>query len=229
MAKSKKKVVIENERTVLQPVLFSDAGEKSQAILLPDVDNLDEITSYRALRKKRQKRAIIRAILWTFIVLLLPIFIFFTVIIISPTGGHNFFGYTFYIVTETSMVPEFGVNDMIIVKTDFNVDDITVGTDVTFIRESDGQVVTHRVKSFTDTEKGREYITRGVNNSFDDDPVNFNNILGIKINQSTTAGNVIMFLRSGIGMVVLFTFFGVIIAGLYISFKLSNDIRAVGK
>ena len=229
MARKIKKVTIENQRTVLQPVSFSDAGEKSQAILLPDIDNINELASYKALRGKRFKRAILRTVLWFFIILLLPVMIFFTVIICSPNSAHNFFGYTFYIVSSNSMVPDFDENDMIVVKTNFSIDEIKIGTDITFLRADDGQIVTHRVKSFEDTESGRVYTTRGINNSFDDSPVNFNDIQGIKINSSRPIGNIIVFLRSGIGLVVLFLFFGLIIAGLYISFAYSNDIRAVGK
>ena len=229
MAKKKNSVVFENDRTVLQPVLFSDSGEKSRAILIPENDNLDEMASYKNLRKKRVKRAISRCILWSLIMVLLPILVFFTVVIVSPTSGHNFFGYTFYLVTSNSMVPEIDVFDMIVVKTDFTIDDIQVGTDVTFLRESDGKIVTHRVKSFEDTESGRVYITRGVNTTFDDAPLNFNNIMGVKVRVAPILGDIVTFFRSPGGMIVLFSFFALLIAGIYISFIFSNDIRAVGK
>lgn len=229
MAKKKKDIVFENDRTVLQPVLFSDSGEKSRAILIPENDNLDEMSSYKNLRKKRIKRAVSRCILWSLIVICLPILVFFTVVVVSPTTGHNFFGYTFYLVTSNSMVPEIDVFDMIVVKTDFTIDDIQPGTDVTFLRESDGKIVTHRVKSFEDTESGRVYTTRGVNTSFDDAPLNFNNIMGVKVRVAPILGDIVTFFRSPGGMIVLFSFFAVLIAGIYISFIFSNDIRAVGK
>ena len=127
------------------------------------------------------------------------------------------------------MVPEIDVFDMIVVKTDFTIDDVKVGTDVTFLRESDGKIVTHRVKSFEDTESGRVYITRGVNTTFDDAPLNFNNIMGVKVKVSPVLGDIVTFFRSPGGMIVLFSFFAVLIAGIYISFIFSNDIRAVGK
>lgn len=229
MAKDKRRVKIENDRTVLQPVQFFDDGEKSRAILIPEVDNLDEMASYKNLRKKRLKRAISRAVLWSLIVILLPVLVFFTVVIISPTSGHNFFGHTFYLVTSNSMVPVFDPFDMIIVKTEFGVEDIEIGTDVTFLRKSDGEIVTHRVVGFEDTESGRVYTTRGVNNTFDDEPLNFNNIMGIMVHVSVVLGDVVTFLRSTGGMFVLFSFFALLIAGIYVSFFFSNDIRAVGK
>lgn len=229
MAKDKRKVISENDRTVLQPVQFLDAGVQSRGILIPEIDSLDEVSSYKNLRKKRVKRAISRAILWSLIVIMLPVLVFFTVVIISPTSGHNFFGHTFYLVTSNSMVGEFDPFDMIIVKTNFNIEDIQVGTDVTFLRESDGEIVTHRVIGFEDTESGRIYTTRGVNNHFDDEPLNFNNIMGIKVHVSILLGDIVTFLRSTVGMIVLFSFFALLIAGIYVSFFFSNDIRAVGK
>lgn len=230
MGRDKKKIIIENQRTVLQPVLFSEDGEQESAILTPEIDTLDERVSYRNLRKKRIKRAVSRAILWTVIVLLLPIMVFFTIIVFSPNSGHSFFGYTFYIVASNSMRPEFEEGDMIIVKTDFSFEEIQIGTDITFVRESDGKIVTHRIRSYADTENGREYTTRGINNMVDDDTtVNFNNIIGVKIKTLVAFGDVITFFRSTVGMIVLFLSFGLLMAGIFISFKFSNDVRAVGK
>ncbi|MBQ9790044.1 MAG: signal peptidase I [Clostridia bacterium] len=231
MKKKQKNLIGENERTVLQPVLFSDDGEKSRGILIPETDTLDELASYKNLRKKRIKRAISRAVLWTLLVGLLPIFVFFSVIIFSPNTGNSFFGYTLYLVKTNSMVPEFCPGDMIMVKTNFSIDDIKPGTDITFVRLSDGEIVTHRVKSYVDTENGREYTTYGINvpQGDDDDPVNFNNILGVRIKTLTTLGSIVTFFRSTVGLIVFFAIFAVLIGGIYVSFVFSNDIRAVGK
>ena len=229
MKRRKKNVVFENDRTVLQPVLFSDAGEKSRAILVPQIDNLDELSSYKNLRRKRIRLAITRSVLWTVIVLLLPIIIFITVVVFSPNSGHSFFGYTYYLVTTESMRPEIDVGDMIVVKTNFTIDDIEIGTDITFIRDFDEKVVTHRVRSYEDTEEGRVYITRGINTTFYDDPINFNNILGVKIRVDAGLGKIVTFFRSTVGMITMFSFFAALFVGFYFSFKYSNDIRAVGK
>ena len=164
--KSNKKVNFENDRTVLQSVQFSDAGEMARSVIIPDNDNLDEMASYKNLRKKRLKRALVSAILWLILIIILPIMVFLGVMVFSsPDTGHNFFGYTFYLVSANSMVPEIEPWDMIIDKTNITIDDIEIGTDITFVRRDDGKVVTHRVKSFKDTESGRIYITRGINNT----------------------------------------------------------------
>lgn len=231
MAKRQKKFIGENERTVLQPVLFSDDGEKSRAILIPETDTLDELSSYKNLRKKRIKRAISRAVLWTLLVAFLPVMVFFSVVVFSPNVGHSFFGYTFYLVTSTSMVPDFCKDDMIMVKTNFSIDEIQPGTDITFLRVSDGEIVTHRVRTYNDTDNGREYTTYGINvpQGDDSEPVNFNNVLGVRVKTLSVLGSIVTFFRSTVGMIVLFVIFAVFIAGIYVSFMFSNDIRAVGK
>ena len=85
------------------------------------------------------------------------------------------------------------------------------------------------MKSFVDTSRGREFITHGINNNFDDQPVNYNDVLGIMIDIRPTTGMILTFFRSTAGMIVMFSTFATILIGLYISFLLSNDIRSVGK
>jgi len=231
MKNKKRKIVGENDRTVLQPVLFGDENEKERGILSPEIDTMDELVSYKSLRKRRIKLAITRAVIWTLIVALLPIIVFCIVMVFSSNSGNNFFGYSYYIVETGSMRPEFSEGDLIIVKTNFTIDEIQSGVDISFVREIDGKVVTHRVKSFEDTENGREYITYGINvpQGNDLDTVNYNNIIGLRIATSESLGEVIMFLRSPSGMVVMFSVFALMFAGVFVSFRLSNDIRAVGK
>ena len=225
----KKNIVFENDRTVLQPVQFSMSGEKEKAILVPEIDNLDELSSYKSLRRKRIKLAVTRACIWLLSLIILPLMVFLSVMVFSSNKGHNFFGVTYYLVTSDSMEPEINQWDMIVVKSDFTIEDIDIGSDITFLREFDGKIVTHRVTSFEDTESGRMYTTKGVNNIFYDEPVNFNNVLGVKKAVKPILGDIVVFFRSVPGMIVMFSFFGLVMAGIFISFKVSNDIRAVGK
>ena len=206
-----------------------DVEKELQFIEKSEIDKLEELTSYAELRKQKIIRVICKILIWCWVLILLPILIFISVIVFSPTSGHNMFGYTYYLVTSNSMEPEINESDLIIVKTDFSVEDITIGTDITFLRENDGKIVTHRVKSFKDTESGRVYITRGVNNNFDDKEINFNDILGIKYSVKPILGRVITFFRTTGGMIFMFSMFAIIFASIYISFLLSNDIRATGK
>ena len=79
-------------------------------------DEYDEMVAYKFLREKRKKKVAIRILLYALMVVLVPIFIFFTILVVSPNKGHNLFGYTFYIVATESMEPELMVGDCIVVK-----------------------------------------------------------------------------------------------------------------
>ena len=81
----------------------------------------------------------------------------------------NVFGYTFFVVATGSMSGTINVNDAVIVKiTDkFKVNDI-----ITYM--NDGYFITHRVISI----KGDEIITKGDINNTEDDPINYNNVIG---------------------------------------------------
>lgn len=230
MKTNQKNIRSENKRTVLQPVHFSAEDKNPKGILSPDNDYYDEMVGYKNLRKKRLKRAITRVILWFFVIVLLPIMVFFTIVVFSSNSGHSFFGYTFYLVESNSMMPEFEMGDIIVVKTSFTMDEIQRGTDITFVRESDGKIITHRVQKYEDDEDGREYTTRGIHNVLNDEnTVNYNNIIGVKVAVAHTLGQMVTFFRSTIGIIVLVLTFGAIVFGIYVSFRLSNDIRAVGK
>ena len=160
----------------------------------------------------------------------MPIFVFFSIVIINPRAGHNIFGYTFYIVVSESMRPNIEVGDCVIIKNVTSRDDVQIGTDITFIRESDGETVTHRVIKMITNEDGEiEYITKGTNNiNADAGSVSFENIIGVRVRTAHVLGQVVSFFRTPYGIVTFLAIFVLIIFGFYASFKASDDIRAVG-
>ena len=56
--KKNKELTCENDRTVLQTAPFVVGENNEKGMLLPQVDNLNELNSYTRLRKKRVRRAI---------------------------------------------------------------------------------------------------------------------------------------------------------------------------
>ena len=207
------------------------SGDKEIASLKKNnLDKFDELESYKSLRKKRKKRAWIRALVWLLVIVIAPIIVFFSLVIIKPTSGVNFFGYTFYIVESESMRPVFDINDCVVIKHLKSKKDVQVGTDICFVRKSDGKIVTHRVIGTTVNDSGElEYITRGVNNPVaDDGSVAFENIIGKRVAVLTVLGNVVMFFRTWVGILVFLAIFVLIVLGFILSFRYSNDIRAVG-
>lgn len=230
LALFRKKIVGEEKKSQLQPVVFSDANESIATLKKSQINRYDELESYKLLRKKRVKKAFIRMAVWLLVVLFIPVFVFFSIVIINPNAGHNFFGYTFFIVSSESMKPVFDVNDCIIVKSSFTKEEVTIGSDITFVRESDGQVVTHRVIDTIEKENGViEYITRGVHNAVaDSGSVAFEDIIGIRVATVSWLGQTVMFFRTPYGIITFLAIFVVVMLVIYYSFKLSDDIRAVG-
>ena len=195
-----------------------------------NIDKYDELEVYKDLRQKRKKRAWLRALVWTMVLVFSPFIIFFSLLIISPSSGVSFFGYTFYIVQSESMKPIFDVNDGIIIKSVQSQDEIEIGTDICFIRKSDGKTVTHRViGTVVNSADEIEYITKGVHNiPADEETVLFENIIGRRIGVMHVIGHIVAFCRTPAGIVLFILFFMLLTFGFALSFRYSRDIRAVG-
>jgi len=214
----------------LQTVAFSEQEKTVASLKKQQIDRYDELESYKNLRKKRKKKAFVRMAVWLTVILFVPVFVFFAIVIMNPKVGHNFFGYSVYYVTSHSMVGVFNKGDCIITKSVNSVEDVNIGTDITFIRKSDGETVTHRVIDFVENEHGKiEYITKGVNNpNADIGSVAFEDILGVRIKTSAGLGNVVEFFRTPYGIIVFLGIFVFIVIAINVAFRLSDDIRAVG-
>ena len=58
--------------------------------------------------------------------------------------------------------------------------------------------------------------------------VPFENIIGVRVKTAHVLGQVVSFFRTPYGIITFLGIFVLIIFGFYISFKASDDIRAVG-
>ncbi|MBR2909918.1 MAG: signal peptidase I [Clostridia bacterium] len=226
-----KKIKGEEHRSQLQPVVFADQDKPIAALKKSQIDNYDELESYKKLRKKRITKAFARMAVWVLVLILVPIFVFFSLIIINPREGHNFFGYIVYMVASHSMKQDFDKGDCIIIKKVTSRDEVYIGRDITFIRQSDGETVTHRIVDTIINDKGEiEYITKGTNVlTCDPGSVAFENIIGVRVKTAFVLGGIISFFRTPYGIVTFVGLFVLMISAFYFSFKISNDIRAVGK
>lgn len=91
--------------------------------------------------------------------------------------GSRLLGFQCYTVISGSMQPKYKVGDLLYVK-DVDVNSIKVGDDITFILNEDLVVATHQVVR-VDAENHRFY-TKGLANQIEDqDPVHFNNVIGV--------------------------------------------------
>ena len=141
---------INNVKTEEDSSSLNFDDEKSIANLKKtQINAYDELESYKKLRKRRVKKSIIRMFIWLAIIVLVPVITFFAIVIASPSAGHNFFGYSVYMVTSQSMVGVFDQGDCIIVRKVNSSNEIKVGTDISFIRKSRGGFIFFLLNSVT--------------------------------------------------------------------------------
>jgi len=91
--------------------------------------------------------------------------------------GSRIIGYQCYTVISGSMAPEYNVGDLLYVK-EVDVNTIKVGDPITFILNEDLVVATHRVVEI-DAENKRFYTKGDANDTVDNSPVHFNNVIGV--------------------------------------------------
>ena len=91
--------------------------------------------------------------------------------------GSRLMGYRVFNVISGSMEPKYNVGDLIYVK-EVDVNSIQVGDDITFILNENLVVATHQVVR-VDAEN-QYFYTKGLANEIEDnEPVHFNNVIGV--------------------------------------------------
>ncbi len=114
--------------------------------------------------------------------------------------GSRLLGYQCYNVISPSMEPEYGVGDLLYVK---DVDPTTIkeGDVITFLVNEDLVVGTHRVVR-VDTENQRFYTKGDANEIEDQNPVHFNNVIGVPQFSVPKLGYVSDFVQNPPGMYI---------------------------
>lgn len=114
--------------------------------------------------------------------------------------GSRLLGYQCYTVISGSMQPKYMVGDLLYVKK-VDVNNIQVGDDITFILNEDLVVATHQVVR-VDAANQRFY-TKGLANEIEDqDPVHFNNVIGVPQFSIPALGYVSDFVQNPPGMYI---------------------------
>ena len=124
----------------------------------------------------------------------------------------------------------FDVNDCVVVKKVRSQKDIKVGDDISFVRASDGQIVTHRIIATQENERGETvYVTKGVHNqAADPNMVSFSDVVGKKVAVFSALGHVIMFFRTPAGIITFLAIMVALVFTFLFLYRRANDIRAVG-
>ena len=112
----------------------------------------------------------------------------------------NIFGFRNYIVLSGSMEPTISIGDIVFVKVTNEIKE----NDIISFR-ADNSVITHRVKAIVENEnKEKQYITKGdANSSEDTEIVEPENVEGKYCFKIPKIGNIILFLKTRNGMIVL--------------------------
>ncbi len=153
-------------------------------------------------------KTIFKVIKYVLISILLVVFVSnFYVMIKSASnpGTHpDVFGYSTAVVVSGSMQPEINVDDLVVIKKqkEYNKGDIIAFT-------NSKSFVTHRI--IEETQEG--FVTQGdANNTQDEQKVEMQDISGEVIFTIKGVGRVVSFLKSPLGLMILFVLGFIIIA-----------------
>ncbi len=152
--------------------------------------------------KKRKKAIYIFSLFFKILFsLFLAIFIFFVLYysftkFIFKDNIPNFLGYSFIIAVSNSMEPAINSGDLLIVNKKENY---VVGDIVAFINDNN-QILTHRIIEIDNNN----YITKGDNaESLDSKVLSLDKIVGSVNYVACGVGDVLLFLKSGSGIVLI--------------------------
>lgn len=114
--------------------------------------------------------------------------------------GSRLLGYRVFNVISGSMEPQYSVGDLIYVK-EVDVNTIEVGDPITFVLNENLVVATHRVIEI-DAENQHFYTKGDANEIADNDPVHFNNVIGVPKFSIPLLGYVSDFIQNPPGMYI---------------------------
>lgn len=145
------------------------------------------------------------------LVIFLPIIILNATIVIKgavkPNEVPKVFGYAPLIVISDSMDIEYGnpgafnKNDLILIK-ETDPTTLEVGDIVTYMTK-DQEVVTHRIIKHTTVNGEPGYITQGDFSPSEDDPITYDQVVGIYVTRIPKLGGVATFLQTPTGVIIL--------------------------
>ena len=154
---------------------------------------------------KKVLKTIVNVLTWIILVFALLV----TVVVFSSgrnNGVANLMGFIPLTVESNSMSPTFSMDDLIICREVDDINQLKEGDVITFWTIIDGKRVknTHRITGINQAENSRSFVTRGDNNSLDDDmPAYAGDIIGKWTNvRLVGVGKVMSFLRTKTGFFV---------------------------
>ncbi len=134
--------------------------------------------------------------------------------------GSRLMGYQVFNVISGSMEPTYSVGDLIYVKK-VDLNDIKIGTPITFVLNEDLAVATHRVVNI-DVENQHFYTKGDANETADSTPVHFNNVIGVPRFSIPWLGYVSDFIQNPSGMYITIGVGAVLVIAVFLPDMLSK-------
>lgn len=153
----------------------------------------------RKIKKSQKIKKFLFIILYIILIptMLLSLFFMFGELGNSKEGT-VFLNMSMYSVISESMSPRINKNDIIIVKRGYKNDEFRVGNIITF-KNSDGEIITHRIEEIVLSDLQNAYITKGDNNeTVDEEIVRYEDIIGKVIYTMPNFGNVLVIFKNKI-------------------------------
>lgn len=111
------------------------------------------------------------------IVILMVLYLTF-VVVQRITGNKSILGYRVFTVATGSMIPEYNIDDVLLVK-EVDRNQLQVGDDITYLGNKfdvNGRIITHRIIEIN--EETNEITTKGINSKTEDPTIDDNQIYG---------------------------------------------------
>ncbi len=120
---------------------------------------------------------IIFKIIEAIIVILMVLYLSF-IIIQRLSGNQSIFGYRIFTVATGSMIPQYNIDDVLLVK-EVDKEDLKVGDDITYLGNKfdvNGKIVTHRIIEID--KENNTWTTKGINSQTEDPTIEEDQIYG---------------------------------------------------
>ncbi len=197
--------------------------ESNQSKEKNKIDNDDiEVETTTKPRKKTKAGITCIRVIWNIIVKILMIaIIFISIIIIVQKVTNNkesFLGFRIFRVQTGSMIPQYQVGDVILVK-EADPNDIKIGDDVTYQGKTGavkGILVTHRVIDIEEVDGKKVFHTQGIANNLEDPLVYGEQINGVVQTKMYVLSLICMLLNNK----YIFYFCGILPLTIYVAFRI---------
>lgn len=162
-----------------------------------------------SIEKRKKKEKVIKNILKIILIILIYNMILLGISVMDNNENFNIGGFKSYIITTSSMEPNVQVGDVVICKK-IDANELKEGDVITF--NKDGEVITHRITKIQTENDKKLYITKGDNNTLEDnEKIEENQIKGKMIIKIPKMGTFINALSNNI--ILLITLLVILIVG----------------